>query len=111
MDKYIAEFIALVDGPKLLTLAGLITLDTILGIILAIKSKTFEFSKLASFLNTSVLMMAVGYAAVGVFAVIEPAYALAVPATWLLLDASLIAMIVTKLRAMGVPIPDKPGVK
>ncbi len=105
MDTFIAQYKSLIDGFKLVTLFGLIALDTLLGIILAVKDKSFAWSKLASFLNTSVLMMAGGYFLVGVLAVFEPSYKVVVPVTWGLLDAKLIADIVIKLKGMGVPMP------
>ncbi len=103
MNNYIATFISLVDGAKLLTLFGLITLDLVLGVVLAIRAKTFDFKRLADFLSP-VCWLAGGYFIVGAFATIEPTYVLAVVGTWAIINATLIAEIVSKLKKFGVPI-------
>lgn len=101
---YLAQYKGLVDGVKLITLFALILLDTLLGVILAVKKREFQWGRLAAFLNSSVLMMAGGYFLVGIFALFEPAYRAAVPLVWLALDAKLVADIVNKLKALGVPV-------
>jgi len=104
MDSFITQYKILIDGIKLTSLFGLIALDTILGITVAIKNKTFKWSNLTNFLDTSVLTMTGGYFLVGVFAVFEPTWQASVPVVWLALDAKLVADIVNKLKKMGVPI-------
>ncbi len=99
------DFIALVDGFKLLTLVVLIMADFVLGVIVALKAGTFQFAKIAQFLNTSVLAMVGGYFIVGVIAVFEPTWANIVPVTWGLMDVALLAGITGKLNALGVPMP------
>ncbi len=105
MDGFIAQYKALIDGVKLVSLSALIAVDTILGIVVAIKTKTFKWSNLTDFLDTSVLAMAGGYLVVGVVAVFEPAWQASVPIVWGALDIKLIADIGNKLRALGLPIP------
>ena len=62
--------------------------------------------KIASFLNTSVLGMVGGYFIVGVIATAEPSFETMVTASWAAIDAALLAMIINKLKALGLPIPD-----
>jgi hypothetical protein len=100
----IKSYINLVNGYKLITLAILIALDTVLGIIVAIKGKTFKWNKLTSFLNTSVLQLVGGYFLVGIFAVAEPSVSAALIAVWALMDAKLLADIVAKFQALGITV-------
>ena len=44
---YIRQYIALINGIKLITMFGLIGLDLVLGVVVAISSKKFEWNKLA----------------------------------------------------------------
>lgn len=103
---YIKQFLTLVDGVKITTLAILIIADFILGVIVAIKGGTFKISKIANFLNTSVLAMVGGYFLVGAIATAESSFEVMVTASWAAIDAALIAMIVTKCKSLGLPIPD-----
>ncbi len=102
----IEKFIGLVNGFKLISLLILISVDFILGVIVALKSGTFRLNKLASFLNTSVLGMVGGYFLVGIMAVVEPSFAITVTASWVAIDAALVAMIINKLKALGLPMPE-----
>jgi ABC-type antimicrobial peptide transport system permease subunit len=96
------QYKALVDGIKLFTIFGMIALDLLLGIILALLSKTFDWTKLADFLDTDILKLVAGYYAVGFAALMEPTLVIAVLATWILLEAKLIADVVIKLEKLGV---------
>jgi hypothetical protein len=100
-----SKYIGLVNGYKLITLAILIIADFVLGVIVALKDKTFQFSKLASFLNTSVLGMVGGYFIVGFIALAEPTFTAMVVTSWATIDAALLAMIIAKLKKLGLPIP------
>ena len=102
----IDKFLGLVNGVKIITLFVLILVDFVLGVIVALKAGTFKLNKLASFLNTSVLGMVGGYFLVGVMATVEPSFTAAVMASWIAIDAALVAMIVNKLKALGLPVPD-----
>ena len=101
----IGKYIALVNGFKVITLLVLIIVDFVLGVIVSLKAGTFSFKKLASFLNTSVLGMVGGYFLVGVMATVEPSFTAVVTASWVAIDAALLAMIVNKLKALGIPVP------
>ncbi len=101
------SFLSIVDGFKITTIFGMIVLDTILGIVVAIKNGVFDIHKIADFLDSSVMALVIGYYAVGVFVLMEPTYAIAVPATWLLIEAKLAADVIQKLRALGAPVEKK----
>lgn len=101
------QYLALMGGWKVLSVAALIGLDIVLGITGAVIKKEFAWSKIANFLETDVLMMFGGWLLVGVFGVIEPQYQLAVVATAAALDAKLFADCVIKLKGFGVVFTKK----
>jgi len=99
------QYVALVDGVKLTILIVLIFVDLLLGIIAAIKDKTFQFSKLGDFLNTTVLTMVGGYFVVGGVALVHPEFNGLVTASWGILDLTLLGGIWIKLGKLGLPVP------
>jgi len=101
---YIEQYKLLVNGFKLITMFGMIAVDFILGIVMALYQKKFNWTCITDFLNTSVLGLVAGYYLVGVFALFEPTYSLAVPATWLIIEAKLVNDIVIKLKELGVTV-------
>ena len=106
--EYINQFLAMVDGAKLLTILVLIVVDLLAGVIVAVKEGTFQLSKIADFLNTSVLYYLGGYLVLGVAATAEPQIgAPVVFAAWSLLGVTMIGSIFAKLKKLGLPIPDK----
>ena len=100
------NYLSLIDGVKLISLAILIIADFLLGVIVAIKTGTFKLNKIASFLNTSVLEMVGGYFVVGAIALAEPSFTAMVTASWAAIDLTLLAEIVMKCKNLGLPIPD-----
>lgn len=54
-DKMIADIFAQGVGPTLMVLAGVIAVDTIFGIALAIKNKQFDVFRLPEYLGTNIL--------------------------------------------------------
>jgi hypothetical protein len=110
MQYFWENFVNMVDGAKLITIFVLIAIDFVLGIIVAIKEGTFELSKIANFLNTSVLYFVGGYFLVGLAATVEPNIGANVVTTaFALLDATLIGFIAAKAKQLGLPIPDQVG--
>jgi hypothetical protein len=107
--NYINQYLALIDGVKIVTILILIVVDFILGIIVAIKEKTFQLSKIADFLNTSVLYFLGGYLILGVAAIAEPSIGNEIiTGAWILLDATMIGFILAKAKKLGINnIPDK----
>jgi len=105
---YVRQYIAIINGVKLLSMFGLIALDWILGVLVAVWAKEFKWSKLANFLDTDVLKLAGGYFLVGIFAIAEPgAGNVAVTATWVVIDAKLLADCVTHFKELGIAIKGK----
>lgn len=99
------QFVNMVDGFKLITLVVLIGVDFLMGVILALKSGTFDIKKIADFLNTSVLGMVGGYYLVGLAAVVHPdVMQPIVIASWVAIDAALIGMIVDKAQKLKLPV-------
>ena len=109
MENLINQYLALVGGWKVITILVLILVDTLMGIILAVKNKEFAWSKIADFLNTSVLMMFGGYLILGIVGMAEESLRAAVPAAMAVIDAKLLADIVNKFKSFGIPIPGKAG--
>jgi hypothetical protein len=99
-------FIAIIDGLKLTTIFILIVADFILGVIVAIKTGTFAWTKLADFLNTSVFYYLGGYFVMGVLAMVRQEFVLAVTGAAAIMIASLLAGVIIKLKALGLPIPE-----
>jgi len=111
MEYFWQTFINMVDGYKLITILALILVDFIMGIIVAIKSGEFQLSKIAQFLNTSVLCFLGGYLVLGVAATVDPSIGEnVVTAAWALLDATMIGFIIEKAKKLGLPVPDKIGI-
>ena len=105
---YVRQYIALINGIKLVTMFGLIGLDFVLGVVTAIASKKFEWNKLADFLDTNVLKLVGGYFLVGLFAFAEPGLAtVAITSTWAIINATLIADCINHFKELGVIIKKK----
>ena len=105
---YVYSFISLVDGVKLATILVLFLVDFLMGIVVAVKEGTFQLSKVANFLNTSVLYYFGGYLLLGIAATVEPNLGEAlVTGAWVLLDATMIGAILAKGKKLGLPVPDK----
>jgi hypothetical protein len=51
-------------------------------------------------------MMVGGYFLIGVMAVVEPTFNAIVIASWVVIDATMLAMITGKLKKLGLPVPD-----
>ncbi len=100
------QFATIVNSGKLITIFGLIGIDTILGIIIAIKSHTFDWKKIANFLNTKVMGMVGAYYLIGFGATIDPNVSVNwVYGSFAAIDAALLAMIVEKVKKLGLPAP------
>jgi hypothetical protein len=105
---FVNQYLALVDGVKILTILALFAVDFVLGIIVAVKEGNFQLSKIAEFLNTSVLYYLGGYLLLGVAGVAEPSIGNElIVGAWVLLDATMIGFILAKARKLGLSIPDK----
>ena len=106
MDNFMNEFIAVVDGTKLLLLVALIVGNFIAGLAASIYTKEFRLKKIADFMVSRVLPYILGYFTVGVIAVIEPSWAMSVGIIWGIILAALIGHILSNLKDMGINLPD-----
>ena len=107
-------------GPQVATLLFAIAANVILGVAVAIKRKRFAWVDLANFYFSDVIPKFLGYVAVAILAhgsaefLPEPiGAALAnglVPLAWLTAIGSIVADIVEKLAAVGVPVRKIPGI-
>ena len=102
----VEQFLVLVNGVKLFSITVSVIVDFVLGVIVAIKEGKFEFKKLADFLNTSVLYYLGGYFCIGILALVNPQFELMVAGAFAVIEVSLVAGILAKLKKLGLPIPD-----
>lgn len=108
MEGLIAEYLELIGGWKVISILVLIIIDTLLGITLAVfKTKDFAWSKIANFLNSSVLMMFGAYFILGIAAMAESSFKVSVPIVMGIISVKLIADIVTKFKSFGIDINSK----
>ncbi len=99
------QYVSLVDGCKLITLAVLIIVDLVLGIVVSLKQGTFHFDQVSDYLNTTVLAYVAGYFLVGFVALVHTEFSNIVIAAWGILDLALLAGIWGKLGKLGLPTP------
>ncbi len=120
MNEYIAQWLTLIGGFKVLAVTILIFLDFVMGVVLAIAAKQFDWHKLASFLDTGVIKILGGYLAVGAVAEIcsvafpsfYTVFSGSMVATWAIIVLKVISDVITKLQSFGVviqPPPASPG--
>jgi hypothetical protein len=102
MENLVCQYFDLIGGWKCVSIISLIVVDTLLGIGLAIKNKTFAWTRIADFLDTSVLMMFGGYLVLGIVGMAEASLQAAVSVSLALVDAKLAADIVNKLKSFGI---------
>ena len=102
MDELAKQYFVLVGGWKIVTLLVLIGVDTLLGVALAVRRRTFTWSKIADFMDSSVLMMFGGYLVLGVVGMAEPSLRAAVPVSLAVVDAKLLADVAGKLKEFGI---------
>ena len=107
---YVQEFINLVDGAKLMALMAMIFANLALGLAVAIKLGKFDLKQIAGFLSSRVLPYVLGYFSIGLVAVVEPSFRMAVPVVWWLILATLVGAIVANLRELGIEIPGWPKI-
>lgn len=102
--EFIKAWLAIVDGPGLVILMALIAVDTLAGILVALKTHTFQWCYLSNFVKTDVLFQVGGYLLTGLAAAIIPASFPGVLVSWAAIDASLIASIGAKVKALNISI-------
>jgi len=106
MENYINQFIALVDGIKIVLLMVLITGNFISGLAVSIYTGTFRLKMVADFMVSRVLPYILAYIAVGIVACIEASFEAYVTAIWGIISLALIGAILTNLKELGINLPD-----
>lgn len=106
----IKNYWALVGGWKIISIIALMGVDTIMGIILAIKNTTFKWTYLNSWLDTSVVKLLAGYFLLGaaMMATPELAQLITMSAVMAMIDAQLINDLRLKFQAFGITVPAAP---
>lgn len=106
---YIQQFIGLVDGVKLTVLMALIVANFLTGMAVSIKSATFRLKELADMMTTRILPYILGYLAVGVVALVDQTWQVAVPVVWSIIILTLAGAIIQNLKELGIKLPDSLG--
>lgn len=106
MESYINQFIGLVDGTKLVLLMALILANFIIGVAVSIYKKEFRLKMIADFMCSRILPYLVSYLAVGIVAVVEPSWTIAVTIVWGVIILALAGAILTNLKEIGIKLPD-----
>jgi len=106
MENFLVNFWALVDGAKTVTFLILFVVDFIAGVVVAIKTGTFAFNKLANCLSTTVLSMMAGYYLIGLMVTQDPSWQPVLVGSYALIIATMAANIGAKLKKLGLPMPD-----
>ena len=106
MEHYLEQFIALANGTKLSILAALIFANLVTGVAVSIWTKTFRLKAVGDFLLSRVLPYVLGYFAVVIVAVVQPAWEIAVTIVWAVIIAALAGAILVNLKEMGIKLPE-----
>lgn len=89
-----------------LTLVGLICLDTVLGMILAIVKGTWKWNQVGHFLETSVLPYVTGLLGLGFLALLQPSMLAVFYSSATAAAVKFVADIVQKLNSFGIQVPE-----
>ena len=100
------QFIALADGTKLSVLVVMIFANLVTGVAVSIYTKTFRLKSIGDFLLSRVLPYVLGYFAVVMVAVVQPAWEIAVTIVWAVIIAALAGAILANLKEMGINLPE-----
>ena len=115
MMEYLVSLVyAFFHDPRVLTLLGLIVLDVLLGVAVAVRTETFDWRRLATFYRTMVGPYLLGYLGFYLCAKIMTAELLG-PAgylvgegmttlAWLTLVGTLAASVIDNARSLGYKI-------
>lgn len=109
MENYVQQYISLVDGMKITVLMALIVANFLTGLAVSIKTATFRLKELADMMATRILPYVLGYLAVGVVALVDQAWQIAIPVTWGIIILTLAGAIIQNLKELGIKLPDSLG--
>jgi len=109
MEGYIQHFIELVDGIKLTTLMAFITANFLTGLAVSVKSGSFRLKELGLMMRDRIIPFILGYLAVGVVALVDATWQVAVPIVWGIIILTLAGAILQNLKELGINLPDSLG--
>jgi len=114
VDTILELVIAFFTDPRVQAIGALIIMDVLLGVAAALKSREFDFEKVADFYQTNVVPYILGYLAlyVGTKLIVDPAAILgewshivgeaAISVAWAAIIASLGGSIWANVKKMGL---------
>lgn len=106
MEQYLEQFVTLVNGTKLSILVAMIFANLVTGVAVSIWTKIFRLKAVGDFLLSRVLPYVLGYFAVVIVAVVQPAWEIAVTIVWAVIIAALAGAILANLKEMGIKLPE-----
>ena len=106
LEGYIQQFITLLDSAKLFTLFAMVLANLVSGIAVSIYTKTFRLKAIADFLLSRILPYVLGYMTVGIVAVVQPAWSMAVTVVWAFILLALAGAVLANLKEMGISLPE-----
>ncbi len=109
MESYVGQFVGLVDGLKLTLLLALICANFLTGLAVSIKTSTFRLKELADMMTSRILPYVLGYLAVGVVALVDRTWQVAILIVWGIIILTLAGAIIQNLKELGINLPDSLG--
>lgn len=97
-------------STKLYVILAMVGIDVLLAVAVALRTKTFDFAKLADFLTTMILPYVLAYLAlhviIGLVTELESILGQGLDtAVFLVIIVTLLAAITDNLKALGLPLP------
>lgn len=89
-----------------LTLVGLICLDTVLGMVLAITKGTWKWDQVGHFLETSILPYVTGLLGLAFLALLQPSILPVFYSSAATAAVKFVADIIAKLNSFGIQVPE-----
>lgn len=105
------DFVALVDGAKVISIAILILVNIITGIAVAVKQNNFTLAEVGGWLKDRLLALVVPYFAAGALAMVDDSLELAVPVAFGFIVATMASKILANITELGLPLPLPDAIK
>lgn len=98
-------------STKLYVILAMVGIDVVLAVAVALRTKTFDFAKLADFLTTMILPYILAYLAlhiiIGLVTELQSILGQGLDtAVFLVIIVTLLAAITDNLKALGLPLPN-----
>lgn len=105
------NFVALVDGAKIISIGILIAVNIVTGIAVALKTNTFSVAQVGGWLKDRLLALVVPYFAAGALAMTDDSLKLAVPVAFGFIVATMASKILKNIDELGLPLPIPDAIK